>query len=252
MLDLTSLIVFLVVAFAAAVKGTLGVGFPLISTPVVAVVEGARPAIVIMAIPTLISNILILARIGFGESQARRFLPVLLTLVVGTTAGGVLLARLDAAVLSIALSLVVLVYVGLRLFHPGLIVSPPQERVLAPFVGFLGGLFGGTTNVSGPVLATYLHALKLEPRAFVGAVTLLFTFSNLAQVVTYTQQGLYDSGRLLHGFLYCLPMVAGLYVGMWLQKRINAVLFNRFVLLVLVVSSANLLYRGLTALGQAN
>lgn len=244
--DLTAILVFLVVAFAAIVKGALGVGFPLISTPVVAIIEGVRPAIVIMAIPTLVSNILIIFRIGFKDAQLRRFLVVLLTLIAGTALGGVLLAQLNAAVLSVALGMTVLTYIALRIFHPGLIVSPRQERVAAPFVGFLGGLFGGTTNVSGPVLTTYLHALKLEPRAFVGAITVLFGVSNVTQIITYAQLGLYTGERVMQGLLYCIPMFAGVYAGMWLQQRLNPVVFNRLVLAVLAISAVNLLYRGLT------
>ena len=55
--DPTVILVVLIVAFAAVVKGGLGIGFPLIATPVVATLVGVRSAVVIMAIPTLVSNL---------------------------------------------------------------------------------------------------------------------------------------------------------------------------------------------------
>ena len=245
--DPAVIVVVLIVTFAAVLKGGLGIGFPLIATPVVATLVGVRESVVIMVVPTLVSNLLMIARIGLGDSQARRFVPFLIALVAGTVAGGALLRSLNASVLSIALGLIVLLYVGLRLAHPDFTVSPRLERLLAPIVGVVSGLLGGTTNIFSPMFATYLHALKLDPKAFVGSVTLLFTVGNVTQVITYAQLGLYTAERLLSGAAFCIPMVIGIGIGMWLQRRLNAVLFDRLVLVVLVLSALNLLYRGLTS-----
>ena len=247
MLDPAIVVVVLIVTFAAVLKGGLGIGFPLIATPVVATLVGVRESVVIMAIPTLASNLIMIGRIGLGDSQARRFVPFIVALIAGTVAGGALLRSLNAAALSIALGLIVLLYVGLRLAHPGFTVSPRLERVVAPIVGAASGLLGGTTNIFSPMFATYLHALKLDPKAFVGSVTLLFTVGNLTQIATYTQLGLYTGERLLYAVAFCIPMVIGIALGMWLQQRLNAVLFDRLVLVVLTLSALNLLYRGLTS-----
>lgn len=60
--DLAFIAVLVVVAFATAVKTTLGFGFPLIAVPISANLIGARTAVVLIAIPVLFSNLLILLR----------------------------------------------------------------------------------------------------------------------------------------------------------------------------------------------
>lgn len=245
-MDLQTGLVILVVVFAAAVKGATGIGFPLIATPVVATLEGVQAAVVIMAIPTWFSNLIILFQIGPRDLPVRRFLPFLIALIAGTVAGALLLATLNARFLSIALGTTVVLYIAVRTLHPGFAIKPAQERWAGPIAAIGAGLFGGTTNVFGPVLATYLHALRLEPRTFVGAISLLFSIGNATQILSYARLDLYTVDHLIHGAAYCLPMLAGLALGIRVQSRLNPIVFNRVVLVVLALSAANLLIRGVT------
>jgi hypothetical protein len=52
----TLIIVAFIIFAAALVKGVAGMGFPLIAVPLVANVAGPHAAVVIVAVPTVLSN----------------------------------------------------------------------------------------------------------------------------------------------------------------------------------------------------
>jgi len=64
-LDLTTLLVGAALLLAAFVKGTTGFGFPLIATPMVALLLDIRTAIAILVIPNIVMDIGQIFRGGF-------------------------------------------------------------------------------------------------------------------------------------------------------------------------------------------
>ena len=62
-LDLTTILVGVALLLAAYVKGTTGLGFPLIATPMVALLLDIRTAITILIIPNIV-----MGRKGVGVS----------------------------------------------------------------------------------------------------------------------------------------------------------------------------------------
>ena len=61
-------------ALAAAIKGTLGFGFPPVATPLIAGIIGAKTAVVALAIPGLLQNI---AQAWSGRAHMKRCRPLL-------------------------------------------------------------------------------------------------------------------------------------------------------------------------------
>src|SRR2546427_10321695 len=94
-------LVLLVVAFASAVKGALGFGFPLIAVPLSATLIGSRTAVVLIAVSVVFSNFLVLFRGGGTAGEFRRFAGLLAGVIVGTVIGAQLLSRLDSCGLSL-------------------------------------------------------------------------------------------------------------------------------------------------------
>jgi uncharacterized membrane protein YfcA len=56
----------LVVCGASMLKGAIGFGFPLVAVPLLSTIIGPRVAIPVVAIPTLLSNFLVIRRGGAG------------------------------------------------------------------------------------------------------------------------------------------------------------------------------------------
>lgn len=237
--------VLLVVAVAAAVKSALGFGFPLISVPLAANLIGPRTAVVLIAIPVVLVNLLAVVRGGGTAAELRRLAATLAGLGAGTVLGAQLLSRLDPGALAVLLGLVSLAYAALAWTDRLPEVSARGHRYLGPVVGLGAGVMGGTTGIFAPLFASYLHSLRLEKRAFVFWLAVAFTLGGLAQVVSYYRLGLYTPALAGYAAATCVPVVAGTQVGFWIQDRLPSTLFRRLVLLLVVASGLNLVARGL-------
>ncbi len=245
-LDLSALLLAMAIAFGAAIlKGSVGFGFPLVSVPLLAVLVGARAAIPIVALPILVLNVLLLARRPVDLAAMRRFLPIMATFIPATVAGSVLLTIVSPQVLSLVVGVVAIGFAGLTLARFRLVVAPGVERPSSLGLGLVAGLLNGSTSLPGPLFAIYLSGLRLEKRAFVYGITLLFAVGNATQVLSYWQLGLYAGSVLLLGLLLVPAGLLGQQVGFLIQDRLQPEGFRRLVVAAVAVSGANLAARGL-------
>ncbi len=243
--DVTFALVLVVVAFASAVKGALGFGFPLIAVPLTANLIGARTAVVLIAIPVVFGNFLILMRGGGSAEELRRFGGMLAGVVAGTVIGAQLLGRLDPGVVSliVGISAVLLAVLSWGNLMPP--ISPKAHRVAGPTVGVAAGVLGGATGIYAPLIAAYVHALQVDKRAFVYWLTAAFFLGGAAQVLSYWRLGLYNWNLVTYAVATFVPVVVGTWLGFWIQDRLPVTLFRRLVLLLVLVSGANLIVRHL-------
>lgn len=244
-LDASFAAVLVVVAFATAVKTTLGFGFPLIAVPVSALLIGARTAVVLIAIPVLFSNLLILVRGGGTVDELRRFAAMLLGVVVGTAIGAQFLGVLDPGLLTLILGVTTLAF-AVASFAGG--VPPISRRAhsyAGPAVGLASGVMGGVTGIFAPLIAAYVHSLRVDKRAFVYWLTASFFLGGVTQALSYYRLGLYAGSLAWYALGACVPVLIGTKVGFWLQDKLPAETFRRFVLGLIFVSGLSLILRQL-------
>ena len=240
-LDLAILVVGL--GFAGLAKGATGMGLPLVATPILASVFGPRMAVVIVTIPIFVSNTLLLTQGWRRVGILRSLGPILLASAIGTTIGVQLLARLDQRTFAILIALMVAVF----LFRGDRIVGDDPKarraRVLGPLVGFVGGVLQGTTSISSPLVGSFFHTLRLTPRDFVLTLAAVFELNAIVQVIGYTLLGLFTPDVLALGLIGLVPTLLALMLGIYLRGRLDATRFRSLIVVLLVVSTANLLYR---------
>jgi len=238
------LIVSIVVCVAAAIKGAIGFGFPLLAIPLLSIALGPHVAIPLVVFPTLLSNLMLVSRGSGGGTDVRPFLLTLSGLAVGVVVGAFLINAMSPRTLSVLVAAVSAAYVVATVFHlPQSIPAVAGQRA-GPVVGLAAGLLGGSTGIFSPVLAVYLHMLRLEKRAFVFWMTLMFFVGNIAQVASYLRLGLYGGPVMGTALLACAPMALGTWAGIRLQDRLPPETFSRIVLAVVFLASLNLLARG--------
>lgn len=242
------LIVLTAIALGAFVKGVTGVGLPQVAIPVMATFVGVEHAVVVMAIPGIVSNSWLMwrNRAGFGST---RDLPVLLvTGTIGAVIGTWFLKELDAAVLNLTLAAIILGYVVLAFARPNFRLSPRTTRIASPPVGLAAGVLQGATGISGPLVTTYVHGYRLDSRVYVVTIVTVFQVFAVVQTVVLGAVGLYTAERLVQSLSTLLPMAVFLVVGARVTDRLPARTFDRLVLLLLVGSAAKLGYDGMVAL----
>lgn len=240
-LDLAILTVGL--AFAGLAKGATGMGLPLVATPILAGVFGPRMAVVIVTIPIFVSNSLLLVQGRARPGIFRSIVPVLIASAIGTLIGVQLLARLDERTFAVLITIMVLVFL---LRGDRLIGDDPRARrarILGPLIGLVGGVLQGTTSIASPLVGSYFHALRLPTREFVVVLAAVFELNAFVQVIGYAALGLFTPEVLAIGLLGLVPTLLALLAGMYLRGKLDPAAFRKLIVVLLVLSTANLLYR---------
>lgn len=240
------LIVAVAMFVGAFLKGVTGLGLPVIAIPVMASFVGVEEAVVIMTIPGVVTNTWLIWRHRESRSATRDLPALLATGVVGVAVGSWILRSLDNRILSLALAGAVVAYAGTLFVNPHFRLSPAVTRVASLPVGLAAGTLQGATGISGPLLATYLHAFRLPPRAYVLSITTLFQVFALTQVGSLAALGLYTARRLALSLLALVPTMAALALGARVANRVPPRVFDAVVLLVLLGSAAKLVADAVT------
>lgn len=234
------------IAMGAFIKGATGGGLPQVAIPVMAPFIGVEHAVVLMAIPGIVSNSLLVMSHRAEVSHTRDLPALVSTSIVGAVIGTVALKSLDGRALSAALVVVIVAYIVIVLVHPGFRLPPRFTRIASPPVGLVAGGLQGSTGISGPLLTTYLHGYQLVPRAYVFSLAVLFCVGAVVQTVTLAVVGLYTGTRLVESLLTLIPIVLFLPAGSWAAKRLSRETFQRITLVLVAASAVSLLHDVLT------
>ncbi len=244
-LDTTTVIVGVALLFAAFVKGTTGMGFPLIATPTVALLLDIRIAITILLLPNIVMDITQVFRGGFPFAVLRRFAWFLVATIIGVFLGTMVLVTLPLWVLNFCLGVMVLIFVSSNWMHFEFTIPPRLEKVLSLPTGLLGGFLNGMTNAAGPALAIYLYSLKLQKREFIKTIATMFMITKISQLVAVSTWNLFNQSTVLLSLQVTLFVLLGFYAGLKTQDRVNQDTFNRGLLLLLFCIGVTLLVRSL-------
>jgi len=213
----------LAVALGGLIHGTLGVGFPLVVTPLIAMVTDVKTAILLTLVPTLTVNVFSILHGGRWRESLGRYWPVALFTLIGSVFGTALLIVSDPTPFKLVLAFVILMYLYTSSLTQ-LDWSWIQRHSGSTGIGFgmAAGVMAGTVNVAVPVLIIYFTELHLAPLALVQILNLCFLAGKAAQVAAFSV-----TGHLTTELLWIssgLAVVAGLAlaIGIRLRQRVAA------------------------------
>jgi hypothetical protein len=238
----------LLAVFAAGmVKGTAGLGFPTLATPLLSLAVDVKTAVVLLILPNIVMDGLQFARRGAPTATIRRLVPLLVGGAIGTVVGTRLLVALAPRVVLLLLGGFVLAFVALNAtrFSPRL--PPHWEPWAGPLAGFVAGVVGGITNVPGTPLAMYFYALGMAKADFLASTAFTFLVYKLVQIAAVAWYGLLTSGLAATSIALTGIALAGFVAGLWIQDRLEQRAFNRAVLALLGALGLWLVVRSLAA-----
>ena len=247
--DWTYVLVGAALLLAAFVKGATGLGFPLIATPMVALLLDIRTAVTVLILPHLFMDSAQVIRNGIPYDVFRRFSGLILPTIIGVFLGTMALVNTPLWILNLCLAIMLLIFVGSNLLKLDFAISSRQEKFLSPSFGLLSGFLNGLTNAAGPTLAIYLYSLKLEKRTFVKSLATIFVTTKLSQLVAISTWNLFNRETIILSIQVLLFTLAGFYAGVKAQDRVNQGTFNRGLLVLLAAIGVILLVRALTQRG---
>jgi len=210
--------------------GALGFGFPVVATPIVALLIDIRSAIAILAPVTLALTVISALRGGPLLAIVREFWFVPVATAVGAWVGTRILLAAPPEPFVLILALVILLYLNVDRLGRGR--SELVQRLRTAFglaFGFVAGVFEAVANVAGPVLLIYFMLLGLAPAQIVQTLNLCFSLGKGTQTATWAMSGEISAATWLIIGALVVPAVGALFAGMRVRNRIDAATYRRWL-----------------------
>lgn len=227
-------------SFAALLHGLTGLGFPMITTTMLANSMSFEEAIIIALLPSLFINIIMLMSQNDRPILQELFYYVkqywllIAASMVGGYFGVKLLLFLEIVYLYLLLSFVILFYVitsfiGIRWRIP----TNPFTLIL---FGFLTGLIGNATNAMAPLLMIYLLSTDKNTKEIIKAGNLTYLTGKIIQfwMLKSTILALPNSELLTLGSITLLSLCF-LFVGIKFRAKVSKRFFTRLILAILFI-----------------
>ena len=149
----TALVAAASVMLGGVVKGALGMGFPIVATPLLTLVLGPETAVVGIVVPSLMMNVAQAWQgrrfLAAADPVVRLLVPTLVTIVLGTVVGAYLLVALPARAVAAVVGVSVMLYAIVSLRGAAVAVPSRHLRSIGILVGFASGVLGGATGFFG-------------------------------------------------------------------------------------------------------
>ncbi len=230
------IVVFLAIAFGGIVHGTLGIGFPLVATPIIALVTDVRTAIIILLIPTMAVNITSIVSGGKFMDVMKRFWFILIFIGIGSYIGTSMLVLIDPNPFRLLLALVIIFYIYTRstsLVKWEFVRKYPNATGAG--IGTTAGFLAGTVNITMPPLIIYFTELRLTPLQIIQILNVCFFMGKITQAGTFAARGALDMQTILISLPLTIAAVIILKYGITIRKRIETEKYRRWLMMTLKI-----------------
>jgi uncharacterized protein len=222
----------------AGLGGTLG----FLITPMLALVMPLNKAVGLM-LPILILGDMFTLAVYWRRWEVRFLWILLFGAIIGVTLATLVLTNFPLAALRKGLGLLVLIFVAYRLLERRVlkVLTYQPRRWHGVLAGSLAGFTSTLAHAGGPPISIYLLLQNLSPATFIATSVLFFAVLNWIKVPYYYAAGLFDF-RLLTQIIWLIPLLPlGVWTGRRLLKRMKKDVFEKVILVLLLVSGFLLL-----------
>lgn len=234
-------------AFGALLIGIEKAGVKGLSMPAVsiyAMVLGGKASVGLVLLLFMLADLLAV-RHYFRAVRFEIVLRLLGPAVIGVVIGAMVGHYVDDRLFKDMLAVIILVCLALMFFpqFSTRSTTTAQKPLLGRAVGLLTGFSTMIANVSSPILAIYLLALKLPKREFIGAVVWFFFLINIIKLPFHVWSWHTVQLSTLKLALTAIPVIAlGFLIGLAVINRIPEKGFRYLIIGVTVIASLRLLF----------
>jgi uncharacterized membrane protein YfcA len=219
-----------IIIVGAIKHGAIGFGFPLISTPLIALLIDVKTAVLITVVPNIAVNAVSILRGGNWRESIGKHWPLAIWVALGTMVGTRVLLVAPPELLQVILAAMIVVFLvqaKIRQFDWAWISRRPFVSGAA--FGVVAGLFSGAVNVGAPPLLIYLMMLGLPPVALTQILNLCFIAGKTTQAATLSLAGPGSLPLLIASLPLTILAIATLLLGIQLQKRMSDALYFKIL-----------------------
>ena len=243
-----------VVIFCALFAGISKSGFAgsvgILATPLLAITLNARFALGLLLPLLLAADIF-----NFYHFWKQWSRPALQMVVPGCIFGVLLgwpvlnfINRLEGSkdIMGAAIGIIAITFGSFRLYRELKDTTPTPFRPTKGhgiIAGTATGFISTLAHQGGVIPQMYLLPQKLDATTFVGTTTVIYFFTNLTKVPIFFAEGLLNPDTLRWA-AYNIPLVfIGTAIGTYLNRRISSKLFNRILIVFVLLTGLKLIAR---------
>lgn len=230
---------------AGLLKGTIGVGMPVIALPLLSLFIDVKSVAMLLSMPLIFSNLPQALEGGKTARSLTQLTPVGIGMIPGLFLGVRILLAIDANTARIVAGLVLIGVGGITLFAPKLALPPRLVLPAGIAFGFFGGILGGLAAMAGPLVFIFMLAKGLRGKAFTKEASLYLVISSALLAILLAASREFSWLDLLISTAAMLPVGLGMYAGQHMRDRIAPETFRKLVLIAVIAAGAELLRHGL-------
>lgn len=243
-LSVEFLIIFaFILFFSALIQGSIGFGFPLISTPLLAMVTDMKTAVLYVAIPTLLINIISIFSEGNFLQALKRFYPLAIMGMIGSAIGTQILIYSSSEIFKLLLAVSILFYLFIQKLKFEMAWVNKKPKLAIVVFGFIAGIIGGLTNVMALVLIIYSLESKHSRKEVIQSSNLCFLFGKIVQIIIFAIHGSFTQELLTISFSSLLFVLVAVVIGLKIKNKIPQNNYNKVIKVFLFLMAIALIYQ---------
>ena len=220
------------------------IGFGSLATPLLALAVPVPQAAAIMLPLLLVMDITGVQQLW--RQRDRDLLRLLLPAgLIGTVIGTLLFGVFSSKVVAAVVGALTLLFLAQRLLFPPRRDAPPPPKAVGFVLGIAAGFTSFVAHAGSPPLTAYVLPLRLDPIRFTATMAVLFGAINLSKWIPYAWLGLLDMRNLVTSLVLVPLAPLGVWIGVWLTKRIASTWFYRIAYGGMAATGVKLLWDGL-------
>lgn len=237
------LLVFVFTLFLASiVHGSIGFGFGMLATSVVALFFDLKTTILFLLIPTMVTNVISILSEGKFFEAVKKFWFIIVLLIIGSVLGTFLLVYFNASVFKVLLAFIILFYLfqsfkGIKIYF-----IKKFPTISTYILGLFGGVIAGITNNVAPLMIIYTIELNFTKKDTIQLSNLSFLFTKMGQFAVLWYYDLFTVHSLEISALGVLCVVFGMFIGIKLRRKIDKKFYVKLLKMLLFVIALMLIF----------
>jgi uncharacterized membrane protein YfcA len=230
-------------------KAGFGGGLGMLTTPLCVLAFGASGKSPAFAVGTLLPLLCLGDAFSlyhyWGKWKQENLRLLLPGVVLGVVIGSRLVGHFSPRQLNICIGLLALLFVLFQLVKDRVFQAEgtfnPSFRLGIPF-GLGAGITSTFAHGAGPVVSMFLIPQQMPKELYVGTTVLVFTWVNWIKMPFFVWNGIITTETLLTGLKFSLLVPLGVWLGVWLNRKVSEKAFLNLVYISTLLTGLQLLF----------
>ncbi|MFA7084817.1 MAG: sulfite exporter TauE/SafE family protein [Arcobacteraceae bacterium] len=226
---------------AGILHGSIGFGFPLIATPIIALFTDMQTAIFFTLIPTVLVNIISIKSEGSFFNVVKEFFPFAIVSTIGSLLGTFLLIYFNSEWIKVLLALIIFFYLLMDKFKVKTNIVQQHPKKSLGFFGLGAGVMGGLANAMSPLLIVYSFESNYTKSQTIQFSNLCFLLGKIIQLIIFSFYAVFTPSQMGVSLSTLLVVAIAFFFGVKIRRRIDANSYKIFIKWFLFIMAVMLL-----------